>query len=165
MMFSMCPVSETRPNETSLIEYQAELHADNVPLKVAGSINISVFYTPDPQIVRKRQVLTCITIVQDTKVLKTNIFPSICQYVQMAPEAVLYARVYVSLRQNVYACDLPQRSDSSTSLTVFNELLRKFHSSPASNSDFWKGKVIRFHNKIHSNNRLRWLAVKGSVTD
>jgi len=60
----------------------------------------------------------------------------------------------------VYACDPPQRSDSSTSLTVFNELHRKFHSSPASNSDCWKGKVIRFHNNIHSNNRLRWLAVK-----
>jgi len=80
MMFSTCLVSETRPNETSLIEYQAQLEADNVRLKVAGNFSISVFYTPDPQIVQKHQVFTCIPLVQDTKALKTNIFTSICQY-------------------------------------------------------------------------------------
>jgi len=80
MMFSTSLVSETRPTETSLIEFQAELHADNVPLKVAGNFSISVFYTPDPQIEWESQVLTCITIVRDTIVLKTNIFTSICQY-------------------------------------------------------------------------------------
>jgi len=80
MMFSTCLVSETRPNETSLIEYQLQLLADTVPLEVAGNISISVFYTPDPQINLGNQVFTCIKIVRDTIVLKTNINTSVCPY-------------------------------------------------------------------------------------
>lgn len=67
LMFSIClsSVSGSKPNRSTLIEYQFQLVADNVPIKVGSDYNIPVFYAPDPQIVPKRQVFMRIPITQD----------------------------------------------------------------------------------------------------